>query len=431
MSPNTKSGRILIILVPLLSLGTILFGWLGSHTHRAVVEEDSLIVHPDEMSAQVKVIQVRRGELPFSFKAMGEVVTLRQFPTSVVSWISGFVTAVEVVEGQEVAAGRILVRLDDRLAQNALSRAQSVLAAAEAELRGADQGGLDMEQSNLDLVAKQMESSALVASQEAGRLATLLPRGATSQKEAIVALKQNEELTREAKSATEKANLFRSSGRELKRALLLSAVQKAKADVADAEINLDSTLLRAPLSGRITGLRASTGMAVNTGTGIVQVQGKGSTGLCLWVTPGNANQILPGAKVTFERDGGTDSRQGTVISVGRQLDPKTGLVPIEAALEEDADPPRLGEVIFAEVTTKENGTGLLIPDSALITQDGQSSIYRLDREYIAHHLPVRVVVRNNRATIITADNLAEGDFVITEGNYNLPNGARVVAATSP
>lgn len=195
---------------------------------------------------------------------------------------------------------------------------------------------------------------------------------------------------------------------------------------------MECTVLRSPIAGCVTGLKASVGSPVSEGTGILQILGKLSTGIRFWVTPENANHILEGSRVNLFRDGTSTFYQGNVISVGRQLELATGLVPIEAGINAgDPDTLRLGEMVDVDVNTQDNVQGFLIPDSALVVRDGQSVVYGLSPDSIAHPLPVRVIVRTNRDTLITADNLAEGDLVIVDGSYNLPDGARVVAATTP
>lgn len=384
------------------------------------------------MSVQVKVTHAAKGEMPVAFKALGEFGIRLQTPAKVVSRISGIVTIVEVVEGQDVTAGDVLVRLDDRPKKNALARARAGLTSAESELTKADQGGLEMQQSDLHLAAKQAEVAAQQAREEVTRQATLLASHLTSQKEAILAQKQMEETAREANSATAKANLFRSIGREMERALLVAAVGKASAEVADAEIELEATVIRATQTGRLAGFNTGMGATVTAGAEIAQVVGCETTNIRLWAAPSEVREVSPGAKVTAKRSGQDNPFTGIVASIGGGLDPATGLVQLEAVLEgEISPPPRLGEVVLADVTTHEEVTGVLVPDSALVLEDDRALIYTVDGDSIAHAVPVKVLARNAASAIVAADGLAEGALVITDGNFNLPDGARVQTTQSP
>jgi hypothetical protein len=57
-------------------------------------------------------------------------------------------------------------------------------------------------------------------------------------------------------------------------------------------------------------------------------------------------------------------------------------------------------------------------------------LFTVDRENIAHAVSVTVLVRNADQAIIESKNLTEGNLIITEGNYNLPDGAHVIEGSA-
>ena len=168
----------------------------------------------------VEVLLVQPQEFELTEELPGRVVPVRR--AEVRARVAGIVLSREFTEGSDVQAGQLLFKLDPAPFRLALSRAQAELAKAVA--------------AEADAVAVQR------------RYQQLAGIDAISQQDADAA----------------KANLQSSQ----------AAVLAAKADVAQAELNLTYTEIRAPIAGRIGRALVSEGALVgqNEATELAQIQ---------------------------------------------------------------------------------------------------------------------------------------------------------------
>lgn len=390
-------------------------------------EEEPAAVNPADMSVHVKTAVVKTGGLPVSLKATGMYVARSQSPALVVSRIPGIVSSVEVQEGQQVEAGTILIHLDTRLAKIALTKAKAGLRAAEIDLQKAKSGGLDMAQSDLDVAVKEAEVTLQLAKQESARQSELLKDRLASAKAAEDARLAMENAERKAKSAIDKASNFRSIGREAELARLQSALDLAKAEEESAEYALDASIIKAPGSGRVTGLKVNSGGMVDDKTALVQIIGERNGVLRTWIAPPNIEEVTIHSPVTVQNPTAKKSIPGTVISIGGELDPETGMIAVEIQLDsEEAIQPRIGEILYADIITQESVKGFLVPNSAITIEDDKAEVFTVDSKQTAHAVPVEILTRSAEISAIASEEISDGSTIITDGNYNLPDGAHVV-----
>jgi multidrug efflux pump subunit AcrA (membrane-fusion protein) len=120
-----------------------------------------------------------------------------------------------------------------------------------------------------------------------------------------------------------------------------------------------------------------------------------------------------------------------VVSIGAELDGETGLVPVEAQLNPNqSGPARIGETVFAEITTQSNVKGIVVPISSIVVEDDKASLFTVDAKQIAHAVPIQILARTASRAVVSAKGLVAGAKVIADGNYNLPDGAHVVEEPS-
>jgi multidrug efflux pump subunit AcrA (membrane-fusion protein) len=391
------------------------------------VEEDTQEVVPAEMDVQVKTAKIETGEMPIIVKAVGVLMPAMQSPANVVSMTGGIVSKVEVTEGQIVKAGTILIRLDSRKADNAVVKANISLRLVETDLQKATEGGLDIEQSDFDLEAKDSEAAAQQAKLDADRQKSLLAEHLTSEKAVLDSEKTLEEADRRAKAAKEKADLFRRSGRQIELAQLQTAVEQTRAELDAAKLDRDMLDIRAPVTGRISGLNVNVGSAVDEQTILAHVICEQNALVRSWLSPVDTEDIELGASVTIQPVSADGLISGKVTSIGSELDPDTGLVPVETKLDPNQSGlSRIGETVFLEITTKLKAKGFIVPASSIVIEDDKASIFTVDSNQIAHAIPIEILTRNTEKAVVSSEGLKNADTVIIDGNYNLPDGAHVI-----
>jgi membrane fusion protein, multidrug efflux system len=113
---------------------------------------------------------------------VGERQRAAERQSSLAPKVSGYITAVPVTDNEHVAAGDVIVRIDDRDYRIALEQAQAQVAAAQASVENID-AQLNVQQAQISANQAQVEQAqaALVfARQQAARYQELAQKGSGS-----------------------------------------------------------------------------------------------------------------------------------------------------------------------------------------------------------------------------------------------------------
>jgi len=184
--------------------------------------------------------------------------------------LAGYVAEVAVQDFQEVKAGQLLVKLDDRIFEQKLQQAKATLASQKAALANSEQKRRSDEARIASSEAQVDSAEAALKAAEASweRIEPLLKRGITTLKEAD----QSRAAFDQARAALSQAQAAREVSRQelastlVSRQSLEAAVQGAEAAVRLAEIDLQNTSITAPKDGRLGEVGARVGQYVSVGT---------------------------------------------------------------------------------------------------------------------------------------------------------------------
>ena len=195
--------------------------------------------------------------------------------TAISPHVASFVASVEVADNQHVAAGQLLLRLDDRDMRAALDHANAVERQRRATLAGLEARG--RQQTSIiagaaaDLDAKMAQS--IFALDDSKRYAGLANTTAVTRQETERALS----LGKAAKASVTSAQAAL-EGAKQQLAVLDAQIDEAKAEVAQSEadvrtagLNLGYTQLRAPVDGYVGNRAARPGMYVPVGAYLLSV----------------------------------------------------------------------------------------------------------------------------------------------------------------
>lgn len=216
--------------------------------------------------------------------------------------VQGRIAELPVEEGEQVAAGALLARLEDedfrqhvRMDESNVAVRASNLALAKAgtrqqEIKAAQQAVVDAEanldQRKLDDVrARQLFAKDEVAAQDRDEAATALKRAQATLEQARQRLNEAEEGTRKEEIAVEQANLV-----------------QASTSLGLSRINLDYTTLRAPSAGVITVRQAELGEVVSPGSPIVTLADLDHIWLRAYVAETDLGRIHFGQDVAITTD---------------------------------------------------------------------------------------------------------------------------------
>ncbi len=219
--------------------------------------------------------------------------------------VAGYVVATEVQDYQRVKKGDVLVRIDDRLYRQQLAQAEATLAQQKTALANFD-ATLASRAASVDLAGAQRESARAaleVAQKESDRVASLVARGNTSRSaadQAMLALLQARAVLSAAEAqlriAEEAQNTTLTS-----HDALTAAVAGAEAAAEAARINLQNTVILAPVDGTLGEVTARVGQYVAAGTQIGSV-----TPAAHWIIANfketQMDGMRPGLPATFTVD---------------------------------------------------------------------------------------------------------------------------------
>ncbi|RCS21948.1 HlyD family secretion protein [Phyllobacterium salinisoli] len=244
-------------------------------------------------------------------RSSGETSTdnayIRGDVTSLTPRVGGYVMAVEVADNQAVRAGDILFRIDDRDYRARLAEAVANVEASQARLNNVD--AETQLQHALIRQAQAQKLSAVaelnLAARASDRSRELIRTNAVSRAQvdqSDTALSRAEAGV-SAASATVEAQQQRIAVLAAQRQAAVAAVAQAQAARDLAQINLDSTVVRAPVSGVVGNRQVRVGRLVAPGTPLLDLVPIND----LWVVANfketQIEYIRPGQPVRISIDG--------------------------------------------------------------------------------------------------------------------------------
>ncbi|MCW2349089.1 HlyD family efflux transporter periplasmic adaptor subunit [Sphingobium sp. B12D2B] len=269
--------------------------------------------------------------------------------------VGGQVAAVLKTDTDSVKAGDILVRLDDRDAQIALATAQAELAKARRQFGQAsatsnalsDQvlaRGADIRSTQAQLVAAQ--ASFEKAQVDYSRRKALSANGAVSGDEltaATNALASARAALEQAKAAMAQANASRgvAAGNLAANDALIQGstvetnpdVLAAKAKVRQAELDLERTVIRAPIDGVIANRTVQVGQRIAPGATVMRVVPVGQVYVDANFKESQLTKVKPGQPVTLVSDlyGSNVEYHGRVVGFSGGTGSAFALIPAQNA----------------------------------------------------------------------------------------------------
>ena len=274
---------------------------------------------------------------------------------SVTPMIAAQVLNVRVADTQSVRKGDVLVQLDDSDARIALAQAEADLAKARRQYGQATATSAalasQVEARGADITSARAQLTAAQAAYEKARVdlarrQKLAPNGAVSGDElssavnAFASARANLELARAA-IAQASSTRGAASGQLAANNALISGttaatapeVLAAQAKVAQAKLELERTLIRAPIDGVITRRNVQIGQRVAPGTPLMLIVPVGQLYVDANFKEGQLDRVKVGQAVTLTSDlyGGDVEYHGRVVGLSGGTGSSFALIPAQNA----------------------------------------------------------------------------------------------------
>ncbi len=351
---------------------------------------------PDFLPPLVRVLEVEPRTIRLNVNGEGSVEAAVH--SELVAEVSGRVLELgpALEEGGFFEEGDVLLRLDDRDYRVELEKARASV--------------------------ERSESEATLAELRLGRRRQLVDEGVVSRDE----LDDGESQARVARAV----------------------LRGARAELAQAELDLERTTVRAPYDGRVSAHVVDRGQFVSRGTPLASIYAIGRSEVRLPVPDEDLAHL--GLPLDFQARGGVSGPavelrakvagrnarwQGRIDRTEGRIDPRTRMVTLVAQVEDpfgrapgasDMPPLTPGLFVHAEIQGREVADAIRLPSGAL-RADGQVLVL----EGGVLRFRSVTVLRRERDTVVIGSGLAAGDVVCVSTLEAATDGMRVRRAPSP
>ena len=295
---------------------------------------------------------------------------------------TGFITQVNVKEGQTVGAGQVLFVIDNETAQQQVRQAQAAVNTAQQQCNTAK---LTYENS------QKLHESRVIGDFELQ----------TSQNSYEVAQAQ---------------------------------LAQAQAALASAKEQLSYCYVKSPASGVVGTLPFKKGALVSASNVLTTVSNNSSMEVYFSVTEKAAMQLqaaglqsLPSVKLLLA-DGSTYGHEGKVTKMSGVIDQATGSVQLIALFQ---NPERIlksggsGTIVIPRQATN----AIIIPQSCVSEVQNKKFIYLLGSDNKVKYSEIKVDAQNDGMNYIVTDGLKTGDKYVTNGVTKLTDGMEIKPIT--
>lgn len=353
---------------------------------------------------EVEVTLVEQGPLRQSVVASGRVRTPERIELS--PQLAGRVVAVEVREGDAVAEGQPLVRLDDGEWKAAVDQASAAVTQAEARLRQLRELGLPVAEQAL----RQAEATALQARAQHRRVRELVARGFYSQAQLDEARRAQEVAESQVASARLQRDSQQPDGIEV--ALAQSALEQARAALVAAQTRLGYAILRAPSAGTVLTRAVEAGDTVQPGAVLLTIAPAGDTELTVQIDEKNLGLLRLGQPALASADAYPGERFAAELAfIAPSVDALRGSVEVRLRVPEPPPYLRHEMTVSIDIEAARREQTLMIPASAVREAGGAQPWVMVVRDGRTVRQPVRLGIRGE-GRVEVLEGLAVGEAVV-------------------
>jgi len=125
--------------------------------------------------------------------------------------------------------------------------------------------------------------------------------------------------------------------------------------------------------------------------------------------------------------GKSDELNGQVAFVGAVADPQTGNFPTRVLVDNADGRLRVGQVVKATVKLRTEQSAIAVPQQAIFDQ-GEGPLVAVVRDGKIKQLHPELGTAEGGLVVVTKTDLHEGEMVVTEGGYSVPEGTDATIA---
>lgn len=208
---------------------------------------------------------------------------------------------------------------------------------------------------------------------------------------------------------------------ERQQALTVAREALAQAESAAASIGSRSptTVLRSPITGRVSAMLARPGDVVTPGEPLFRVVADEGLWVEVRAPEAQGGRLELGATAVVVADARPDAPlTAVVLDPGSEADPATGTLRVTLALDQVEGWLKPGMAVTAAIVDGSTREALVVPDSAVVDSAGETLVFLKTGPESFEVRPVRIGARSGEDREVL-QGLSGGERVVTEGTYVL------------
>ena len=310
------------------------------------------------LGTPTNVYAATSGELVQSVVASGRVISPQRVTVALQG--SGRVLRVAVAEGQTVAAGQLLIELDNSDTMASLAQSSAAVAQAQARLRQI--GELNQPQALQTLA--QAQATALQARKALARNRDLVAQGFVSQAAVDDAQRAVDVAASQVASAQAQVKTNTPDGSDA--AVAKAALRQAIAGEQLARAKLAQGLVFAPSSGVLISRSVEVGDIVQPGKALMVLAASGQSQVLVQIDEKNLSKIALGQTALGSADAFASQRFDAVVAyINPGVDPTRGSVEVKLSVPNPPIYLRQDMTVSIDIETARRTGAVVIASSAV------------------------------------------------------------------
>lgn len=382
-------------------------------------EESSAVV-------SVRVAKAEKQSISSQVAALGTISAREQATVS--AKISAQIKQMPLLKNKLFHAGEVIAVLESRDLQAQRAEAVAALGEARANERSITTGNIPQMNAQDEKALRDARANVTNARATYERRRELFEKGGISKRDLEASQLALTTAENDLRLAEQTADLRAKALNPNDRALAAARVEQAQQRLGALDAQMSYATIRAPFTGVVTdqfqfqGEYAAAGARLFTIADISQVIVKApfADTVAAQLKVGDAATVQP-------TDGPEKQMTGQISLVSRASDPTNRTVEVWVKLSNEAGQLRANGAAQMIVSTGVKNDALVIPASAVTleaTNADEGTVMVVDASSVAHEKKVTAGIRSGGKLEITSG-LQEGETVVIEGNYALPDGTKV------
>jgi HlyD family secretion protein len=377
-------------------------------------------------TVSVKVAKAEKSEIAAPVTAVGTIWPREK--ADVGAKISAQIKQMALLKNKIVRAGEVIAILESRDLQ--AQRAEAVAALNEARANEQSIVTGTIPKTNAEDQRALIDARAKVNTARATyqRRRVLFEKGGISQKDLEASQLELTTAENELRLQEQTIALRARSLNPNDRALAAARTAQAQQRVATLDAQLSYATIRSPITGIVTDQFQYEGEFASSGGKLVTIADTSTVIVKAPFADTAAAQLKTGDPATvLPTDSSGEEMKGQVTLLSRSSDPTNRTVEVWVTLGNGDGKLRANGAAEVTIAANSKSDAIVVPASAVTLEASnadEGTVMVVDAENVAHETKVKVGIRTPDKVEIV-EGLQDGETVVIEGNYALPDGTKV------